>query len=95
MEIRREEIRRVIRNLKEGKAGGGGGIRSEVWKLGGPEVEECLFLLCNRVWRGEGWPEEWREGVVIPVLKKGTGDKVEEYRGITMTQTAYKVYAAV
>ena len=93
--IRKEEIGRVIRNLKEGKAGGGGGIRNEVWKMGGPEVEEWLWSLCNRVWRREGWPEEWREGVVVPVLKKGAGDKVEDYRGITLTQTAYKVYASV
>ena len=44
---------------------------------------------------GEGWPEGWKEGVVVPVLKKGAGEKVEDYRGIRLTQTAYKVYASV
>ena len=47
-------------------------------------MEEWLWGICNRVWRGEGWPEGWREGV-----------KVDDYRGITLTQTAYKVYASV
>ena len=44
---------------------------------------------------GEGWVEEWREGVVVPVVKKGAGKRVEDYRGVTLTQTAYKVYASV
>lgn len=41
---------------------------------------------------GEGWPEEWNEGVMVPV---GKGERVEEYRGKTLMQTAYEVYAAV
>ena len=55
-EIGREELegRRVIRRLKEGKAGGGDGIQNEVWKLGGADVEEWLWKLCNKVWKGEG-----------------------------------------
>ena len=93
-EIGREEIGKVIRNLKDGKVAGGDGIPNEVWKYGGSEVEEWLWGICNRVWRGEGWPEGWREGVVVPVMK-GRGAKVNDYRGITLTQTAYKVYASV
>lgn len=45
--------------------------------------------------RGEGWPEKWKERVIVPIVKKGERNKLEEYRGITITQTAYKVYAAV
>ena len=33
--------------------------------------------------------------MVVPVLKKGSGKKVEDYRGITLTQTAYKKYESV
>lgn len=32
---------------------------------------------------------------MIPVVKRREGERVEDYRGITLTQTAYKVYAAV
>ena len=31
--------------------------------------------------------EDWREGIVVPVVKKGIGKRVEEYRGVTLTQT--------
>lgn len=32
---------------------------------------------------------------MVSILKKGKGVRVEEYRGVTLTQTAYKLYAAV
>lgn len=35
------------------------------------------------------------QGVVVPVLKKGEGNRVEKYRGVTLTSTLYKVYASV
>lgn len=35
------------------------------------------------------------EGVVVPVVKKGDVGKVSDYRRVTRTQTAYKIYATV
>jgi len=93
-EIRREEIKRVIGKLKERKTAERGGIVNEVWKYGGEEVRKWLWEICNGVWRGESWPDEWREGIVVPIVKKREGKKVGDYR-VTLTQTAYKVYAAV
>jgi len=94
-EISREEMGRVIRKLKEGKTAGGNGIVNEVWKYGGKEIREWLWEICNKVWKGKGWPEEWRKGVVVPIVKKGEREKVEDHRGITLTQTAYKIYAMI
>jgi len=47
-------------------------------------------------WKGVEWPERWKEKVmVVPIVKKGQGERVEEYRGVTIMPTLYKVYAAV
>lgn len=35
------------------------------------------------------------EGEIIPIVKKGEGEKVENYRGVTVMFSLYKVYAAV
>ncbi|KAL6417803.1 hypothetical protein ACFW04_012524 [Cataglyphis niger] len=74
---------------------GADGIPAEVWKYGGENMEEWIWKICNRVWKGEGWIEEWNEGVIVPILKKGEGERVEEYRGVSLTSTLYKVYASV
>lgn len=67
--------------MKNGKASGIDGVPSEVWKYGGEEVEKWVWEICNRVWKGERWPQTWKEGVIVPIVKKGEGEKVEEYRG--------------
>lgn len=63
----------------------------ELW---GEELEDWIKEFCNRIWRREGWPEEWNEGIIVPIVKKGKGKRVEEYRGVTLMST-YKLYAAV
>ncbi|XP_043276027.1 uncharacterized protein [Venturia canescens] len=71
------------------------GIPNEVLKYGGERVVNSLKRMCEKVWKGEGWPEGWKEGIVVPVVKKGQEKTVEEYRGVALTQTAYKVYVGI
>lgn len=33
------------------------------------------FRFMRRVWRGEGWPKDWREGVIVPIVKRGRARK--------------------
>jgi len=92
-ELEREEIRKILTRVRDGKAVGVDGIPGEAWKYGGERIEEWIWQVCNRIWRGEGWPRDWKEGVLIPIVKKGQGTRVEEYRGVTVMPTLYKVYA--
>ncbi|XP_068989265.1 uncharacterized protein [Neodiprion pinetum] len=92
-ELQREEIKKVIGKLRDGNAPGGDGIVSEVWRYGGEEMKQWIWKTCNRVWVGEGWPKDWREGLIAPIVKKGKGKREEEYRGVTLMPTLYKVFA--
>lgn len=46
--------------------------------------------LIKRIWREEEFLEKWRK-VIIPIHKKINPNKVENYRGITLLYTAYKL----
>lgn len=94
-EISKKEIKEALGKLKNGKAMGVDEIPGEAWKYGGEVVEDWIWKLCNRVWGGEGWPEKWKEGVIVPLVKKGEGEKVEDYRGITIMTASYKVYVSI
>jgi len=37
-------------------------------------------------------PEEWRTTVVIPIHKKRDRNNPDNYRGISLLNTAYKIY---
>ncbi|XP_015596047.1 uncharacterized protein LOC107268116 [Cephus cinctus] len=94
-ELSIQEVWKVVRELEDGKATGEDGAPSEVWRYGGENVVESLWKMCWKIRKGEGWPEGWKQGIVVPVVKKGNGEAVEEYRGVTLKQTLYKVYAGV
>jgi len=81
--------------LKEEKANEIDEIPGEVWKYGGEKMERWVGEFCNRIWKGESWLEEWKEGIIMPIIKKGEGEKVEEYREVTMLTSLYKVYVSV
>jgi len=65
--LEKKEVRRILEGLKDGKALGVDGMPNEVeiwW------IEEWVWEVCNRVWKGEGWPEKWKEEI-ISIVKKG------------------------
>ena len=70
-EIGVEEVRRAVRKMKSGKAGGVCGIQEEMVKAGGYTMVQWLKEVLNVVWRSGKTPHEWREAIIIPIYKKG------------------------
>lgn len=40
-------------------------------------------------------PKEWRMSVVVPLYKKGDPERPENYRGISLLCSAYKMFAEI
>lgn len=47
------------------------------------------------IWKGEGFPKDWRKAVIFPIRKNGDKDKAANYRGISLLESASKLYAAI
>ncbi|XP_033209403.1 uncharacterized protein LOC117168116 [Belonocnema kinseyi] len=69
----KEEVEKAIE-------AGDDGLENEALKYGGEEVGEGLWQNRNKVWNGEGWPEDCLTGLVVPLVKKGEGKK-REWKG--------------
>ena len=61
----------------------------------GREKSSTDSVSSRRVWKGEGWPQGWKEGLIAPITKKGEGTRVEDYRGVTLMPSPYKIYTTV
>lgn len=59
--ISKEEIRRVLASLRDGKPSGADGIPNEIWKYEGEKIEGWVWEYCNTVWRGEGHKDGKRD----------------------------------
>eukprot|EP00111_Clytia_hemisphaerica_P013338 TCONS_00039146-protein len=75
--------------MKNGKAAGVDGLPLEFWKL--DSLSTVLLHFCNATLNGER-PDEWGLSCIVPVPKKGDLTKVDNYRGISLTQVAAKLY---
>jgi hypothetical protein len=69
--------RETIWKLK--RRGTGEGWR-EAWMYGTEEIVGKIVELINGVWKTEGFPVDWREGVICPIFKKGEKNRTESYR---------------
>jgi len=70
-------------------------LPKELWKFGGTELKIHLLELFNEIIDKNQMSQEWKTGMMINVHKKGTKSKCENYRGITLLPTAYKLFAKI
>lgn len=89
------EIKEAWGILKKRKAPGVDGIPKEVWSFAGQGLVNKLIGILGKVWEGQGLPEEWKMGIVVPLFKKGNPNEPKNYRGITLMATAYKIYTEI
>lgn len=59
------------------------------------EIEEPLIKVMEKVWEEKSIPEGWKKEVIYPTFKKGDGEEVKNYRGVTLMDTSYKIYASI
>ena len=54
-----------------------------------------LTDLCNMVWQQERVPADWKNGIIIPLPKKGDLSDCGNWRGITLLSVPGKVFSRV
>lgn len=90
-----KEICEAIDCLKNGKAPGPDGLPAELLKQGGPGLRQRICALIQTAWVEGKVPQDWRDGVIIPLHKKGDKEQCGNYRGITLLSSVGKVLSTV
>ena len=85
----KEELYSVLKKIKNRKATGLDEIPPEVWKT--RQFDDILLRQCNTVY-SQNRIERWMKGCILPFPKKGDLGLVKNYRGITLTSIAAKIY---
>jgi hypothetical protein len=62
-------------------------------KLG--ETYSEIHRLVHSIWNMEELPQQWKESIIVPIYKKGDKTYCNNYQGISLLSTAYKILSNI
>jgi hypothetical protein len=89
------EVEIAIGKLKKYKSPGIDQILAELIQVGGEILLPAVHKLINSVWYKEELPDQWKESIIVPVHKKGDKTDCNNYHGISMLSTSYKILSNI
>ena len=54
-------------------------------------LKKVLHSICEKIWKTQQWPEDWKMSVFIPIPKKGNAKDCSNYHTIVLISHASKV----
>ena len=91
----KEEIMAAIRSLKNGKAPGQDGLNAELFKADPEFAAQVLQPLYEKIWEEKLLPDDWTEGTIVKIPKKGALSNCNNWRGITLLSVPSKILAKI
>ena len=91
LEVREDEVNKVIKELKNGKATGEDEVAGEYLKQLNTISREQLRTEINSVFNGGPVPISWKRSRVSLIPKGGDQKNIKNYRPIAITSIIYKV----
>jgi len=64
-------------------------------KYGGNKLLNRVYEIVRQILEEERIPEEWKETIIVPIHKRGDRDRCENYRGIALGNSAYKILSNI
>jgi hypothetical protein len=89
------EVEIAIAKLKKYKSSGSYQIPAELIQAGGKILLSVFHKLINSAWNKEELPDQWKESIIVPVHKKDDKTDCNNYRGISLLSTSYKVVSNI
>ena len=73
------------------KASGVDGIPVELFQILKDDAVKVLHSICQKVWKTQQWPQDWKRSVFIPIPKKGNAKECSNYHTIALIPHTSKV----
>ena len=65
------EVKCALGSITTNKASGGVGIPVELFQILKDDAVKVLHTICQKTWKPQQWPQDWKRSVFIPTSKKG------------------------
>lgn len=90
-----DEILQAISKLGKNKSPGNDGLSTEFYTYTKNEITPILCCLFNKIFQFGSFPISWGESIICPIHKSGPKNDPNNYRGISLTTSLYKIFSIV
>ena len=94
-EIQLSEVLKSVRALKLNKSPGIDLLTAEMFVNASNLLSPILCKLFNYIYDSGCYPQNWSNGITVPVPKKGDKNDVNNYRGIMLTSIFPKLFSQI
>ena len=81
----------AIGSITMNKASGGDGIPVELFQILEDDAMKVMHSICQRIWKTQQWPQDWKRSVFIPNPRKDNAKKCSNYHTIALISHMSKV----
>ena len=85
------EVKWALESITMNKDSGCNGIPVELFQILKDDTVKVLRSICQKIWKTQQWPQDWKRSVFIPVSKKGNPKECSNYCTIALISHASKV----
>jgi hypothetical protein len=89
------ELEIAIENFKRYKSPDIYQIPGQLIKAGSEILCSGIHRLIGALWNKEELPQQWKESIIAPIYKNGDKTDCNNYRGISLLSTAYKMLSNI
>ena len=85
------KVKWALGSITINKASGGDGIPVELFQIVKDDAVKVLHSICQKIWKTQQWPQDWKQSVFIPIPKKGNAKERSNYCRIAIISHTSKV----
>ena len=85
------EVKWALGSITRIKASGGDRIPVELFQILKDDAVKALHSICQKIWKTQQWPQDWKRSMFIPIPKKGNAKECSKYHTIALISHTNKV----
>ena len=85
------EVKWTLGSITTNIASVGDRISGELFQILKDDAVKVLHSICQKIWKTQQWPQDWKSSVFIPIPKKGNAKECSNYHTIALVSHTSKV----
>ena len=85
------EVKWALESITTNKGRGGDGIPVDLFEILKDDAVKVMHSICQKIWKTQQWPQDWKRSVFIPIPKKGNVQECSNYCIIALISHTTKV----